>query len=116
MTVDNYFLPVGNLDQAREFYHSALGLAVKFDFAASGMVAYRIGDDEPALILKDVAKFPDAKPTVWFVVDDVKSEHHRLADQGVRFLSEPFAIRTGWAVEFEDPFGNRLGLTDYAKP
>jgi hypothetical protein len=29
------------------------------------------------------------------------------------FLSEPFKIKTGMAVEFEDPFGNRLGITDY---
>ena len=30
-------------------------------------------------------------------------------------LSEPFKIGTGNAVEFEDPFGNRLGVTDYIK-
>ena len=30
---------------------------------------------------------------------------------GIKFLSEPFKIGTGNAVEFEDPFGNRLGVT-----
>jgi len=30
-------------------------------------------------------------------------------------LSEPFEIYTGLAVEFEDPFGNKLGITDYSK-
>ena len=34
-------------------------------------------------------------------------------EKGVKFLSAPFRIRTGNAVEFEDPFGNRLGITDY---
>ena len=33
----------------------------------------------------------------------------------IKFLSEPFKIGTGNAVEFEDPFGNRLGVTDYIK-
>ncbi|MFT9056011.1 MAG: hypothetical protein ABF449_05210 [Ethanoligenens sp.] len=33
----------------------------------------------------------------------------------VRFLSEPFAIATGTAVEFEDPDGNRLCFTEYTK-
>ena len=33
--------------------------------------------------------------------------------KGVEFLSPPFRIRTGNAVEFDDPFGNRLGITDY---
>ena len=29
--------------------------------------------------------------------------------------SEPYEIYTGLAVEFEDPFGNRLGITGYSK-
>ncbi|MGZ4918351.1 MAG: VOC family protein, partial [Halobacteriota archaeon] len=37
-----------------------------------------------------------------------------LKQQGLTFLSEPFAIATGRAVEFEDPFGNKLGMTDYS--
>lgn len=31
------------------------------------------------------------------------------------FLSEPLKIKTGWAVEFNDPSGNLLGITDYDK-
>jgi len=41
-------------------------------------------------------------------------EFDRLKTRGVRFVSDPFQIRTGLAVEFEDPFGNRLGITDYS--
>jgi hypothetical protein len=36
-------------------------------------------------------------------------------EKGVKFLSEPYEINTGLAAEFEDPFGNRLGITDYSK-
>jgi|SRR5690242_2212803 predicted enzyme related to lactoylglutathione lyase len=111
---DNFFLPVTNLEKAKTFYEKTLGLPVKFDFSEMGMTAFKVGNQEPAIILKDVNKFPDAKATIWFVVDDVKKEYEILKNAGVSFLSEPFQIPTGMAVEFEDPFGNRLGITDYS--
>lgn len=112
---DNFFLPVRDLEKAKDYYQNSLGLSIKFDFSDMGMAAFKIGDQEPAIILKDVKKFPDTKPTIWFVVDDVKQEFEKLKNKGITFLSEPFEIHTGIAVEFEDPFGNRLGITDYSK-
>jgi predicted enzyme related to lactoylglutathione lyase len=78
------------------------------------MVAFKVGDQEPAIILKDAAKFKNAKPTIWFVADDVEAKYRELKEKGIEFLSAPFRIPTGMAVEFEDPFGNRLGMTDYS--
>jgi len=112
---DNFFLPSNNLKKGKEFYQDILGLPVKFDFLDMGMIAFKVGDNEPAIILKDTSKFPEAKPTIWFKVDSVQEEYKRLNGKGLKFLSEPFEIHTGMAVEFEDPSGNRLGLTDYAK-
>jgi predicted enzyme related to lactoylglutathione lyase len=112
---DNFFLPSSDLKTGKEFYQDLLGLPVKFDFSNMGIVAFKVGDNEPAIILKDISKFPQTKPTIWFVVDNVVEEHKRLKAKGLKFLSEPFPIQTGMAVEFEDPFGNRLGLTDYSK-
>jgi predicted enzyme related to lactoylglutathione lyase len=112
---DNFFLPSGDLKKGKEFYCDVLGLSVKFDFSDMGMVAFKVGENEPAIILKDINKFPDAKPTIWFVVDNVLEEFKRLTAKGLQFLSEPFEIHTGIAVEFQDPFGNRLGITDYSK-
>lgn len=112
---DNYFLPVDNMEQAKKYYEEVLGLKKKFDFADKGMVAYNIGNEEPAIILKDKNKFQDLKPTIWFEVADVSSLYKTLKEKGINFLSEPFKIGTGNAVEFEDPFGNRLGITDYIK-
>ena len=110
---DNFFLPVDDLKKAKEYYEK-IGLTTKFDFSDHGMVAYRVGNQEPAIILKDISKFPGCKPTIWFVVDSVKVEYEKLKDRGISFISEPFQIRTGLAVEFDDPFGNRLGITDYS--
>lgn len=52
-------------------------------------------------------------PTIWIEVEDAKAVYDKLKIKGVVFLSEPFRIRTGWAVEFTDPLSNRLGFTDY---
>lgn len=107
---DNFFLPAGDLNEGKRFYRDVLGLPVKFDFAEKGMVAFQVGNEEAAIILKSV---PEAKPTIWFEVEDVRVCVQDLTEKGVQFIGEPFRIRTGWAVEFDDPFGNRLGITDY---
>jgi predicted enzyme related to lactoylglutathione lyase len=111
---DNFFLPTNDLKKGKEFYNGILGLPIKFDFSEKGMVAFKVGNQEPAVILKDSRTFPNVKPTIWFVVSNVKDEYAKLKAKGVRFLSEPFQIATGLAAEFEDPFGNRLGITDYS--
>lgn len=112
---DNYFLPVDNMEEAKRYYEEILGLKKKFDFSDKGMVAYNIGNEEPAIILKDKNKFENLKPTIWFEVEDVAIFYKEMLNNGIKFLSEPFKIGTGNAVEFEDPFGNRLGVIDYIK-
>jgi len=112
---DNFFLGVTDIEQGKKYYKDVLGLTLKFDFIDKGMIAFNVGEQEPAIILKDLKSFPDIKPTIWFVVDDVKKEYENLKKKEVNFISEPFKILTGMAVEFEDPFGNRLGITDYSK-
>jgi predicted enzyme related to lactoylglutathione lyase len=112
---DNFFLPASDLEKSKDFYENVLGLPTKFDFSDRGMIAFKVGNQEPAIILKDLKNFPDTKLTIWFVVDDVKEEYKKLKEKEVQFISEPFEIPTGWAAEFEDPFGNKLGITDYSK-
>ena len=46
---DNYFLPVDNMEEAKRYYEEILGLKKKFDFSDKGMVAYNIGNEEPAI-------------------------------------------------------------------
>jgi len=112
---DNFLLGVTNLEEARKYYEGTLGLKLKFDFSNKGMIAFNIDDEEPAIILKDENIFKNMKPTIWFEVENVETEYDKLLKNGVKFLSEPFEIMTGMAVEFEDPFGNRFGITDYSK-
>lgn len=80
-TYDNFFLPVEDMAQAKAFYGEVLGLKTKFEFPDSGMAAYRVGQEEPAIILKDRKKFPDAKPTIWFEVEDVRTVYRQLREK-----------------------------------
>ena len=108
---DKFFLPSDNLDTAKDFYKNKLGLDIKFDFSEKGMVAFKVGDNEPAIIMP---KEVNAKPAIWFTVENVRQAYEELKTKGVQFISEPFEIMTGLSVEFNDPFCNKLGLTDYS--
>ena len=85
-TYDNFFLPVEDMAQAKAFYGEVLGLKTKFEFPDSGMAAYRVGQEEPAIILKDRKKFPDAKPTIWFEVEDVRTVYRQLREKGLQII------------------------------
>ncbi len=115
MKYDNFFYPAEDIEASKKFYTEVLGLSVKFDFSQQGMVAFQVGNEEPAIILKDKKKFPKVKPTIWIEVENVHTSYKELLLKGVTFLSEPFKIKTGWAVEFFDPSGNVIGITDYNK-
>jgi predicted enzyme related to lactoylglutathione lyase len=84
---DNFFLPADNLDTAKDFYKNKLGFDIKFDFSERGMVAFKVGDNEPAIILR---KADNIKPSILFAVDDVRVAYGELKQKGVDFLSEPF--------------------------
>jgi len=113
MKYDNFFLPAKDMEESKKFYAETLGLNLKFEFTQQGMTAYNVGEEEPAIILKDISIYPDFKPTIWFKVSSVKHTYDNLKNKGVTFFTEPFRIRTGWAVEFLDRSRNSLGITDY---
>lgn len=115
LSYDNFFLPVDNIKEAQVFYGEKLGLPLKFAFEEKGMMAFSVGAEEPAIILKDKTTFTEAKPTIWFVTSDVMEKYTQLKNEDITFLSDPYPIGTGTAVEFEDGFGNRLGITAYKK-
>jgi len=61
---------------------------------------------------KAVAQAPDEEPVF------LRSLHAHFGKEPKDLptvKSEPYEIYTGLAVEFEDPFGNRLGITGYSK-
>ena len=116
--VDNVMLAVGDLEQARAFYETTLGLPVKFAVPQAGVVAYRLGQEEPGLMIRVQALAPSPPrdtPRIWLEVKDARGAAAALREKGAHILGEPMEILTGWAVELTDPWGNVLGLTDYVK-
>jgi predicted enzyme related to lactoylglutathione lyase len=109
---DNCFLRAPDLAKGREFHQEILGLPVKFAVSVVGLLAFKVGNEEPAIILRNQ---PGVKPSILFKVNDVRVTYAELIEKSVQFISEPYEINTGLAAEFEDPFGNRLGITDYSK-
>jgi predicted enzyme related to lactoylglutathione lyase len=116
--IDNIMLAVGDLDQARAFYETTLGLPVKFAVPQAGIIGYRLGQEEPGLMIR-VQPLPPSPardtPRIWLEVGDARAAAAALRHHGARLLAEPMEIVTGWAVEVADPWGNVLGLTDYVK-
>lgn len=116
--IDNVMMSVGDLPQAREFYEDRLGLPLKFVVDAYGLAGYRLGPEEPGLMLK-VANIPPTSarvtPRLWLEVPDARAVAQHLSEQGIPLLHEPFGVTTGWVVECADPWGNVLGFTDYTK-
>jgi len=109
--VDNTLFAAGDFSEARRFYAETLGLPVKFEIAAMGLAAFRLGAEEPGLLVRTGA----GRPRLWLEVRDARASAMELEARGVKLLAPPFEVATGWTVEFEDPWGNVLGLTDYSK-
>ncbi|MFI2752258.1 VOC family protein [Cellulomonas sp. P22] len=110
---DNVFMQVGDLEEAIDFYSRVVGLPVAKRFDAMGTVLFQIGHETPGLGVGVVESPDPGGHKVWFEVADARAAAEQLAASGVPLLAPPFAIRTGWVVEIADPWGNRLGFTDY---
>lgn len=116
--VDSILFVVGDLKEARTFYERKLGLPVKFFLEEMGLVAYRLGTEEPALFLLSQIQMPAPPretPRVRLEVADARMTAQALLASGIEPLSGPREIATGWLVEFADPWGNVIGLSDYLK-
>ena len=95
MNYDNFFLPAENFEESKQFFAEVLKLKIKFDFSEIGMIAFSVGDEEPAIILKDKKKFPNTKPTIWIEVDDVKQIYDELQGKGVSFFNSAVSYQNG---------------------
>ncbi|MEU6286402.1 VOC family protein [Streptomyces sp. NPDC005047] len=116
---DNVLLPVGNLGEAVDFYERA-GFTVAYRLDEAGIALLKVGGETPGLLLRVEEEFwrqPPMWPSarVWLETTDARTAATALREAGVPPLDEPFPVATGWTVEFADPWGNVIGLTDYSK-
>ncbi|MGW8061858.1 VOC family protein [Streptomyces ziwulingensis] len=116
---DNVLLPVGDLGEAVGFYERA-GFPVAFRLDEAGIALLKVGKETPGLLLRAEEEFGRRPPLwpsarVWLEVADAREAAAALRAAGVGPLDEPFSVATGWTVEFADPWGNVVGLTDYTR-
>ncbi|MFD5447796.1 MULTISPECIES: VOC family protein [unclassified Streptomyces] len=116
---DNVLLPVGDLGEAVGFYERA-GFPVAFRLDEAGIALLKVGGETPGVLLRAEEEFGRRPPPwpsarVWLEVPDARTAARALRDAGIAPLDEPFPGATGWTVEFADPWGNVVGLTDYSK-
>jgi predicted enzyme related to lactoylglutathione lyase len=116
---DNILLPVGDLDEAVAFYGRA-GFDVAFHLDEAGIALLKVGKETPGLLLRVEDELRHRPPgwaavRVWLEVRDARSAARALSAAGVEPIDPPFSVATGWTVEFADPWGNVIGLTDYTK-
>ena len=50
--IDNVLFAVGDFDAARRFYADTLGLTPKFEVPGMGLAGFRLGPEEPALLVR----------------------------------------------------------------
>jgi predicted enzyme related to lactoylglutathione lyase len=116
--VDNAMVAVGDFEVAVDFYGGRLGLPVNFKVPGRGVAGFRLGREEPGLVVQVRSmreQAPRDTPRVWLEVRDARAAAAALRERGIVPLEEPFEVATGWTVEFADPWGNVIGLTDYTK-
>ncbi|PZT68743.1 VOC family protein [Streptomyces sp. SW4] len=116
---DNVLLPVGDLGEAVAFYERA-GFPVAFRLDEAGIALLKVGGETPGVLLRAEEEFGHRPPPwpsarLWLEVPDARTAADALRAAGVALLDDPFPVATGWTVEFADPWGNVVGLTDYSK-
>jgi predicted enzyme related to lactoylglutathione lyase len=112
--IDNVFLEVGDLEEAARFYRDVLGLPIAKRFDAMGTILFQVGAETPGLGVRAVSVPRVGAQKIWFEVADARAAATELRVAGVSLLAPPMLIPTGYVVEVVDPWGNIIGLTDYA--
>ncbi|MGQ0573147.1 MAG: VOC family protein [Pseudonocardia sp.] len=117
--VDKVLLAVGDLDAALDHYRGRLGLPVALRQPDPPMAVLRLGAERPGLLLREEAGLPEGPPRsgaprLWLEVGDAAAAAALLRAAGIEPIAEPFRSATGVVVEFADPWGNVVGLTDHS--
>jgi len=109
---DTIYLEAKDIEKSRRFYEQLFELEAKDDFGEFGLVSLDIGNQGPKIILRHNNTDGTAQPTIWFKVDNVNKLYQKFSSAGLDVITEPFQVKNSWAMEFYDPAGNRLGITD----
>jgi catechol 2,3-dioxygenase-like lactoylglutathione lyase family enzyme len=108
-------VPVGDLDQAKEFYVDTLGFELMVDNSCrEGMRWIEVAPESSATSLMLVS-WPDSLlPSMYRVIvvatDDIRAIHEDLVTRGVHFELPPTESLNGTQAMFRDPDDNAIVL------
>jgi predicted enzyme related to lactoylglutathione lyase len=112
--VGQIHISVTDLDRAIAFYRDVLGIPMLFRVPGRSMAFFQSGD---VRLYLGVPESPAYRSNVmlYFTVDDIDTEHARLAAAGVAMAEPPHVVhRDGeielWMAFFSDPEGQNLAL------
>lgn len=102
------FIPVSNIQEAREWYCSILGLEPTFDIIAGHLCCIPMDNNGLSIILDSKIYSVDSyfrKPALHFNTDDIQRAYEFMKDRGVEIITD---IEHGHWFNFKDPDGNVL--------
>ena len=106
--LDNYLLPVSDLDAAIAFYRDRLGHALIWrDAEAAG---FALPETEAELVVH-----LRIGPETDLLVDDADAAFAEFLEAGGEAVQPPFDIAIGRCARVRDPFGNVLVMLDQSK-
>ena len=106
--IDCVMVPVGDLDEAADFYARVFGLRRLWqDETAVGM---GMPETSSEIVLHTMDLLP-----VYYLVDDVDTAVATCHERGCAVRTPPFDIPVGRCAVLEDPYGNGIGILDLSK-
>ncbi|QAS54336.1 VOC family protein [Halobacillus litoralis] len=100
------FIPVSNIEKARDWYEELLGVSVKGEIQFGHLYALPM---EGTGVVLDSKIYSDEKvfqtPAFHFNTEDIREAHQFMKEKGVELVSE---IQHNHFFNFKDPDGNLL--------
>ena len=106
-----------DLDRMLRFYRDTVRLPLHSFHEDEGFAAFQLGELRFNVGRHGQIQGPSRDPLrvmPHLGVDDIRSEHARLASEGVEFIRPPEQEHWGgWVATFKDPDGNVLQLLEF---
>ncbi|MFS0880139.1 VOC family protein [Metabacillus niabensis] len=102
------FIPVSDIEKAREWYCSILGLEPSFDIIVGHLCCIPMDNNGLNIVLDSKIYTEDSyarTPMFHFNTDDIVGAYQFMKEKGVEIVTE---IEHGHSFHFKDPDGNML--------
>jgi catechol 2,3-dioxygenase-like lactoylglutathione lyase family enzyme len=118
MRVESVSVPVGDQEQAKEFYVGTLGFELLVDDTwREGMRWSEVVPEGSAtslmLVTWQAGMLPGMYRVIVMATDEIQTVHRELVSKGIDFELPPTETPRGTQAMFRDPFGNPLMLWEH---